>query len=101
MNFATKRVWLRSGQQAETASDFDPLSRHKFGRSKRRRSESIFDHGFDSAVYPQQPAIGFSPLQSVTLHFTELVYTYQPILLNCQKNGPSVTYMWTFQQPAL
>jgi hypothetical protein len=60
------------------------------------RFDSIGDHGFDFTVYPQQPQIGFSPLESVTLRFTGLVYTWQPILPNCQKNGPPVTYTWKF-----
>jgi hypothetical protein len=36
------------------------------------------------------------PSETVTLHFTELDYTYQPILPNGQKNGPPVMYTWKF-----
>jgi hypothetical protein len=34
------------------------------------------------------------PLETVTLRFRKVVYTFQPMLPNGQKNGPPVTFTW-------
>jgi hypothetical protein len=34
------------------------------------------------------------PLETVTLKFRKIVYTFQPLLPNGQKNGPAVTFTW-------
>jgi type VI protein secretion system component Hcp len=52
---------------------------------------SVMHHG-DSSLTNFQA----SPLESVSLRFKTLDYTYQPILPNGQKNGPPVTYTWKF-----
>ncbi len=35
------------------------------------------------------------PAETVVLRFRKVVYTYQPVLPNGQKNGPPVTFTWT------
>lgn len=75
------------GSQAVVFLDYHMVNAH---------FESITDRGLDPTIYPQQPVVGTSPFESVTLRFKRLVYTWQPILPNCQKNGPPVTYTWKF-----
>ncbi len=53
--------------------------------------ESVQHNG--QSPSPNPPVIS----ESVILGFKKLVYTFQPVLPNGQKNGPPVTFTWNFE----
>jgi len=60
------------------------------------RLEGIAESGVNNTSFNFTPPPFIVPLETVTLAFKELDYTYQPILPNCQKNGPPTSFEWKF-----
>ena len=56
------------------------------------QSESVQHNGQNPS--PNPPVVS----ESVILGFKKLVYTFQPVLPNGQKNGPPVTFTWNFDE---
>jgi hypothetical protein len=59
--------------------------------------KSLSQQGVNNSFTNYVPPPLIVPLESVTLRFKELDYTFQPILPNCQKSGPTETFTWKFK----